>query len=450
MRILDGARHVAIWGFGREGRAAYEFLRRDHPNIGLTILNDTPLSEPPAGDTPVILGDAVATAIRSSRFDVVVKSPGISLYRPEIADAKAAGIRFTSATNLWFEQNPAARTIAVTGTKGKSTTARLLHHILDRAGLDVRLLGNVGTAALGQPPGRDYTVMELSSYQIADLEHAPDIAAVTNLFPEHAPWHGGAEQYFRDKLRILDIGEKTKAVCNYANARLRERVAGRANIVWFNRADGFCARDGGLFFDGAPVECAGFLLKGEHNLGNLAAACTVADLVGLPAVRRAVDLRDFRQLDHRLQEFTVASGILCVDDSIATVPEATIAALQAYPDRDTILLLGGAERGQDFEELFAWLPQTRVRAVILLPPIGERVHAQMSGRSLSFALLLATNLMDAVEKAFQRVPANGLVLLSPGAPSFGEFRDFEERGRRFRTCCEEYAGQASPIEPNGR
>ena len=100
----------------------------------------------------------------------------------------------------------------------------------------MRLLGNVGTAALGQPPGRDYTVMELSSYQIADLEHAPDIAAVTNLFPEHAPWHGGAEQYFRDKLRILDIGEKTKAVCNYANARLRERVAGRANIVWFNRA----------------------------------------------------------------------------------------------------------------------------------------------------------------------------------------------------------------------
>ena len=132
MRILDGARHVAIWGFGREGRAAYEFLRRDHPNIGLTILNDTPLSEPPAGDTPVILGDAVATAIRSSRFDVVVKSPGISLYRPEIADAKAAGIRFTSATNLWFEQNPAARTIAVTGTKGKSTTARLNQTIFAR------------------------------------------------------------------------------------------------------------------------------------------------------------------------------------------------------------------------------------------------------------------------------------------------------------------------------
>jgi UDP-N-acetylmuramoylalanine--D-glutamate ligase len=438
MRILAGARHVAIWGFGREGRATFDFLRENHPDIDLAILNDTPLGQPP--DASVIQGDAAAAAIRSGRFDVVVKSPGISLYRPEIADAKAAGTRFTSATNLWFEQNPQAKTIAVTGTKGKSTTARLLQCILQKAGLDVALMGNVGTAALGHAPGRDYTVMELSSYQIADLDYAPDIAVITNLFPEHAPWHGGAEQYFRDKLRILNIGAKTRAVCNHANARLRERVAARADIVWFNRADGFCARDGGLFFDGAPVDCNGFPLKGEHNLGNLAAACAVADLAGVPAVRRAVDLRDFKQLDHRLQEFR-AGNILCVDDSIATVPQATTAALGAYPDRDTILLLGGAERGQDFGELFALLPQTRVRAVILLPPIGERIFAQMSGQPLSFALLRAANLKDAVEQAFRRVSANGLILLSPGAPSFGEFRDFEERGRSFRATCEECAGR---------
>jgi UDP-N-acetylmuramoylalanine--D-glutamate ligase len=450
MRILDGARHVAIWGFGREGRAAFEFLRRNRPNIGLTILNDTPLSEPPTEDVPVIHSDAVGAAIRSGRFDVVVKSPGISLYRPEISDAKAAGIRFTSATNLWFEQNRASKTIVVSGTKGKSTTARLLHHIFDRTGLDVRLMGNVGTAALGQAPGRDYTVMELSSYQIADLEHAPDIAVMTNLFPEHAPWHGGVEQYFRDKLRILDIADRTKGVCNYANARLREHVGERANIVWFNRSEGFCARDGGLFLNDAPVDCAGFPLKGEHNLGNLAAACAVADLVGLSAVRRAVDVRDFKQLDHRLQEFRIADGILCVDDSISTVPEATLAALQAYPDRDTILLLGGAERGQNFRELFTLLPQTRVRAVILLPPIGERIYTEMSMQSLPFALLRAANLKDAVEQAFRRILPNGLILLSPGAPSFGEFRDFEERGRRFRTSCEEYAGHASPIKANGR
>jgi UDP-N-acetylmuramoyl-L-alanine---L-glutamate ligase len=435
MPILDGARHVAIWGFGREGRAAFDFLRKNHPDIALTILNDTPLSEPPA-DAPVIHGDAVAAAIRAAHFDVVVKSPGISLYRPEIADAKAAGVRFTSATNLWFEQNPAAKTIAVTGTKGKSTVARLLHHILEKAGLDAALMGNVGTAALGQPPGRDYTVMELSSYQIADLEHAPDIAVVTNLFPEHAPWHGGAELYFRDKLRILDIGAKTKAVCNYANTRLRERVETRKNILWFNRAEGFLARDGGLFFDGAPVDCTGFPLKGEHNLGNLAAACAVADMIGVSAVRRAVDVRDFKQLDHRLQEFHVGN-ILCVDDSISTVPEATMAALGAYPGRDTILLLGGAERGQDYRELFALLPQTRVRAVILLPPIGERIYEQMSQKSLPFALLRATNMKDAVAQGFQRVSPNGLILLSPGAPSFGEFRNFEERGQYFRACCED-------------
>jgi UDP-N-acetylmuramoyl-L-alanine---L-glutamate ligase len=438
MRILEGARHVAIWGYGREGRVAYEFLSRNHPGIALTILNDAPLSEQPP--VPVIHGDAVGEAVRAGRFDVVVKSPGISLYRPEISEGKAAGVRFTSSTNLWFENNPDARTIAITGTKGKSTTARLLHHILDKAGMDVRLMGNVGTAALGQAPGRDYTVMELSSYQIADLEFAPDIAVVTNLFPEHAPWHGGAEQYFRDKLRILDLGAKTRAICNHANARLRERVSARAGTLWFNRADGFLARDGGLFFDGATVDCSGFPLKGEHNLGNLAAACAAVDLAGILSVRRAVDVRDFQQLDHRLQEFRVGD-VLCVDDSISTVPEATIAALGAYPDRETILLLGGTERGQDFQELFALLPQTRVRAVILLPPIGERIFAQMSTPSLPFALLRAANLKDAVGQAFRRVAKGGLILLSPGAPSFGEFRDFEERGHWFRTCCEACAGQ---------
>jgi UDP-N-acetylmuramoylalanine--D-glutamate ligase len=438
MHTLQRARRAAIWGFGREGRAVLEFIRSNCPDMHPAILNDTPLAEQAGAPLRVICGDAAAEAVRSGEFDLIVKSPGISLYRPEITEAKRRGVRFTSATNLWFELHPEGKTIAVTGTKGKSTTARLLHHLLAQAGLDVRLMGNVGIAALGQPAARDFTVLELSSYQIADLEYAPDIAVVTNLFPEHAPWHGGAEQYFRDKLRILALGERTRAVANHADERLRARLARSAGVHWFNAPSGYGVADGRLLYDGAPVDCSGFPLKGEHNLGNLAAACTAAELAGVPC-RSAVDLRAFQQLPHRMEEFRVGLGLLCVDDSIATVPEATAAALEAYPERETVLLLGGADRGQDYAQLIDLLPRTRVTAVIVLPPSGERILADLSQRSPPFGIVPAANLDAAVREGMARVAVDGLLLLSPAAASFGEFQNFEERGNAFKALCRSHA-----------
>jgi UDP-N-acetylmuramoylalanine--D-glutamate ligase len=442
---------VAIWGFGREGRAALAFIRENYPHLDPTILNDAPLTEE-AGPLPpirAIHGEAVADALRAGHFDLVIKSPGISLYRPEIADAKRRGVRFTSATNLWFALNATAKTIVITGTKGKSTTARLVHHLLERAGLDVLIVGNVGIPALGQPAAKDYSILELSSYQIADLEHAPDVALVTNLFPEHAPWHRGVEQYFRDKLRILTLGARTTAIVNYADERLRARLSHRPDVHWFNAASGFRASGGTLYYNDAPVDCSGFPLKGEHNVSNLAAGCTVADLVGIHVVRSAVDVRTFQQLHHRLEEFRVGPGLLCVDDSIATVPEATMAALEAYPRQDVVLLLGGSDRGQDHSALLNVLPRTRVRSLILLPPSGERLFAELSARSWPFEVVRAGNLEGAVKQGMSRVPADGLLLLSPAAPSFGEFRNFEERGNAFKVLCRAHAGLIGLQQGNG-
>src|SRR4051812_21123900 len=177
---MPSCERAAIWGYGREGAAALRFLKTTQPNLDVTILNDTPLAEAPAG-VPVLTGDAAMRALAEGAFSLIVKSPGISLYRPEIAAAKARGARFTSGTNLWFANYPDAKTIVVTGTKGKSTTSRLIHHLLVAHGVDAKLLGNVGVAALEETPGRDWTIFELSSYQLADFEHAADIALVTNL-----------------------------------------------------------------------------------------------------------------------------------------------------------------------------------------------------------------------------------------------------------------------------
>jgi UDP-N-acetylmuramoylalanine--D-glutamate ligase len=195
----------------------------------------------------------------------------------------------------------------------------------------------------------------------------------------------------------------------------------------------------GLYFNDVQVDCSGFLLKGAHNLSNLAGVCTVADLIGLKEFRKTVDVRSFKPLEHRLEEFKVEGGPLCVDDSISTVPEATIAALKSYPGQDTVLLLGGFDRGQDYTELFAFLRNTRVKCVILLPSSGERIYAAFSGQSWPFEMVRAANLERAVKEATQRARSGELILLSPAAPSFGEFRNFQERGNLFKLLCKKHA-----------
>ena len=155
---------AAIWGYGREGQAALAHLKETRPDLKLVILNDTPITDAPAG-LECLTGDAAKDALISGRFALVVKSPGISLYRPEIAQAKAKGTRFTSGTNLWFEAHQNARTIAVTGTKGKSTVSRLIHHLLIKGGFDAKLLGNVGVAALSEKPARDCATWQVPRHR---------------------------------------------------------------------------------------------------------------------------------------------------------------------------------------------------------------------------------------------------------------------------------------------
>ena len=434
MTLSDGLRSIAIWGYGREGRAALDWVRARYPGAAITILNDAPLAEAPA-NVAAVYGADVAQALADGRFDLVIKSPGVSLYRPEIAAAKARSVRFTSGMNLWFCENPGAHTIGVTGTKGKSTTSRLIHHMLRQAGRDAALIGNVGVAALGQSPGRDHTVLELSSYQLADLDAAPTIGVVTNLFVDHTPWHGDVERYHADKLRMI-ADPATIAVLNAANKTLVEKTRGRPNVVWYGDASGFHVRDGALWRRDALVDTSSFPLRGAHNLENLAAACAVCELVGVTSVREIVDLAGFAQLRHRLEEFRGRDGRLCVNDSISTVPEATLMALRAYADKPVALFLGGTDRGQDHAGLIEYLAGAdNIACVILLPDTGARIAREMEARALRCPVLRAADLAQGVQLAFVRAPADAVFLLSPAAPSFGQFRDFEDRGDRFIDLC---------------
>ncbi len=357
MPISAQAKSIAIWGAGREGAAALDYVRSHRPDARITVLNNSSLS-PSAltalGETRVLIGAEAAAALSAGAFDVVIKSPGVSPYRPEVEKAKRRGVEFTSVTNLWFEENPKATTIAVTGTKGKTTTSGLIHHMLRGEGLDASLVGNGGVPALTQKTAHALTVLELSSYQTADLKHAPTIAVITSLYPEHAPWHGGVERYFADKLRLAGLNEKTQLVANGADARLRAAFALRPNTLWYNDGEGFRVEEGELLKGAAPFAHEHFPLKGAHNLSNLAAALTVVAQLGLDPAACEKTLVDFAIPPHRLSEFTV-DGVLCVDDSISTIPEATLAALKTFAERPFCLILGGEDRGQKYDELFAYL-----------------------------------------------------------------------------------------------
>ncbi len=437
MPISAQAKSIAIWGAGREGAAALDYVKSHHPDFVITVLNDQPLSAAARaglGETRVLIGAEAAQALSAGAFDVVIKSPGVSPYRPEVEKAKRRGVDFTSVTNLWFEENPKAKTIAVTGTKGKTTTSSLIHHMLRGAGLDASLIGNGGVPALTQKTAHEFTVLELSSYQTADLKHAPTIAVITSLYPEHAPWHGGVERYFSDKLRLAQLDETTLLVTNRADPRLRQAFASRPNTLWYNDTDGFRVDNGGLYRGAAPFAHGHFPLKGAHNLANLAAALTIARHMGLDPSACEEGLADFAIPPHRLSEFTV-DGVLCVDDSISTIPEATLAALKTFADRPFCLILGGEDRGQTYTELYAYLKERPPRFVALMPANGKRILDELAALALPFERKLMENLDEAVEACFRRLKKGDLLLLSPAAPSYGQFVNFEERGRRFEEIC---------------
>ncbi|HEV2303754.1 MAG TPA: UDP-N-acetylmuramoyl-L-alanine--D-glutamate ligase [Stellaceae bacterium] len=432
MRAADlGRKRVGVWGLGREGRAAIALLRRHHPGLPIVLLDDKDDEEAAASLGPCVTCAFGAAAIGRAldSLEVVVKSPGVSLYRPEIARAREKSVSFTSLLNLWFAEPRAAKTICVTGTKGKSTTAALLAHLLRALGHKVALAGNIGVA-LGEPDtaAAEFVVIEVSSYQAADFDGLCDIAVLTSLFPEHLDWHGSLDNYYRDKLRLLAHARRS-VIEREAAARAASPPAA---AVLFNDEGGLHAR-GNLVFAGARFvgEIANRYLARPHNRSNLCAALSVVELCAGDLPRALAAAADFIGLPHRQQELGEVGGALVVDDSISTTPESTIAALGVYQGRDITLILGGYDRGIDYEKLVECLCGGAARSVICLGASGSRIRGALAHARFPGALHRAVSMREAVDLARQLTPKGGVVLLSPAAPSYGQYRDFIERGRDF-------------------
>jgi UDP-N-acetylmuramoyl-L-alanine---L-glutamate ligase len=433
---LDGAA-VGVWGAGREIRSFASQLGRRLPGARIGVIAfDEPVEravpDAIAPDARVAIGPEAVEALASC--DVVVRSPGVSIYKPELRALRERGTPVTTATALWLAEGGGAGVIGITGTKGKSTTAALACHLARATGRDVALAGNIGAPALDlldrEPP--ELVVLELSSYQIADLPTGPEVAVATSLFREHLDWHGSERAYRADKLKLLGLPGVRVAILNARSPELAEAAAGGAGRVLYGDPEGWDADAAGLSFRGAPaVGAADLPLPGEHNALNACAALAALGAFGIePPLPAAFE--GFRPLPHRLEIVGERGGLLWVDDSISTTPESTLAALAAFPGRDVVLLAGGQDRGQDYAGLGAALAE-RDAAVVGMPTTGPRVVGAARAAGLPGERAIeADGLEAAVERARQVAAPGGVVLLSPAAPSYDRFRDFEERGERFR------------------
>ena len=416
---LDGL-DVVIWGAGREGRAAHAELERRGVVASYAITGDG--------------GDADALA-RLSAADVVIKSPGVPHTSPEFVRLRELGVAITSLTDLWLSAN-ADRVLAVTGTKGKSTTSALAQHVLTGVGIGASLVGNGGTPVTeDDAAGAQIAVAEVSSYQAADLTVSPRIAVVTSLYPEHLPWHGGFEQYVADKLNLVAHGCEVVVVPDL-DGDLADLVRGRAGSARLvdPATIGISWSADGLDWTGVGrLDATAIPVRGAHNVANLALALTaVATGFDVDRAGLLMAVASFAPLAHRLEQVPSADGRRWVDDSLATNPEAVVAALETYPQERVALVLGGSDRGLSFAPLREYLAgRTGGRVeVVAVGPAGARWMAE-GGSAHS---TLADDFADALRRLREQ-RGSDVVLLSPGAPSFDEFASYEERSAAFRAAA---------------
>ncbi len=435
---LEQAR-VGILGLGREGQAVWRRIRACFPQKPLWLFAETAVADDfetqlNPGIDHYHCGPLEHAGLET--FDVLVRSAGISPYRAELQELRSCGVAFTSASNLWFKENPTARSICVSGTKGKSTTTALIAHLLEAAGLKTCLAGNIGRPMLAcDNTDVDWWVIELSSYQLVDLEAEPDIAVLLNLSDEHVDWHGGARQYHTDKLRLADLAASGRLIANQADPILAENLTGRPDTIWFNQGrEGEFGKSGvSRRFERSII--APPSLPGDHNRQNLDAALSVVDALNLEIPHLEHVLSTFQGLPHRLHLLGEKAGIRYVDDSISTTPVSVEAALQTIGRDDVVLLLGGFDRGLDWLKFAASTALKPPYAIITMPDNGVLIARQLvkAGVKPPAGLHEVTSLSEAVSLAQSLLTNGGCVLLSPGAASFPHFRDFEDRGNQFAT-----------------
>lgn len=397
-----GMKSVLILGYGKEGRETYLYLRKHFPQNKIGIADQK---------------QSQHYLTKQKEYDIAVRTPGLA--------KKNLKIQYTTATNIFFSQAKGNQIIGISGSKGKSTTTSLIYEILKTAGKKVRLLGNIGIpmlSALAKPIKKDEIfVLELSSYQLDDIEFSPNIAIITNLFPEHMDYHKGIKRYYEAKQNIIKFQRKSDFFVY--DPKVKELK------VWVKQSNAVSVP-----FEGKiPLMTQEIPLLGEHNKSNIKAAITVAKILKIKndAVKKAI--KNFKPLPHRLELVGEFNGIRFYDDAISTAPESTIMAIKSVPKIGTIFL-GGEDRGYDFSELETIIRKKRIKNIVLFPKSGKRMFRERRGLNV----LETSQMKKAVDFAYKNTLKGMSCLLSTASPSYTLWKNFEEKGNQFKKWVRYY------------
>lgn len=385
---------------------------------------------------------------RLKGFDIIFRSPSCMPDRPELVEAVENGAVLTSEIEMVLKLAP-CKVIGVTGTEGKTTTTTLINEIVKKSGRKTYLGGNMGKpifTKIRNIKPENIIILELSSFQLSDMDISPDISVVTNIYPDHLNVHKSYEEYREAKKNIFEYqSENGIVVLNYDNEFTRE-FAKEANgkVIFFSSKekldDGFIydKADGTIKYceDGVRrhiIKKEDIKLRGIHNYENICAAiAATSSIVDVDTQIKAIE--EFTGVEHRLEFVRELNNVKWYNDSIGTSPASTIAGLNSF-DEDIILLAGGSDKGLDYEEVGKTIAR-KVRALILTGPTSEKIEnatkQALNGKSIE--IYYTSNMQESVNLAKDIAKAGDVVLLSPASASFDLYKNFEDRGHQFKDC----------------
>jgi UDP-N-acetylmuramoylalanine--D-glutamate ligase len=425
---------ILVLGLGIEGVDTLKFLRKFFSKKALGVGDRLELKNLNFKVRNVIkkdknlnlhLGEDYLEALRN--YEIIIKSPGIQprTLKPFLKK----GQRVTSQTEIFFDNCP-GKIIGVTGTKGKSTTTSLIYTILKENGIKPYLTGNIGKPTLSllltAKPENVY-VYELSSHQLLNLKKSPHIAVFLNIYPEHLDYYKDFKEYLLAKSNITRYQKKIDYLVFNSKNKFVSEVAKKSKAKK-------------ILISSIKVKKFDTLLKGNFNIQNIKAAVAVARLFKIKDKNILKSIKNFKPLPYRLEDIGTYEGIKFYNDALSTVPEATIAALDALGDKVETIFLGGFDRGIDFKNLAKRILKSKIKTLILFPTTGDKIFRQVIALDdkKKYKAILVQNMKDGVEQAFKYTKKGKICLLSTASPSFGLFKDYKEKGNLFKKYVKLY------------
>ena len=436
-------KRILILGFGKEGESSYKLMRKHFPEKNLFIadknmnlLNEKiELMEDPYLE--VSLGENYLNGIEE--YDLIIKAPGISLKDVDLTNIEN---KITSQLELFFEYTDVYK-IGITGTKGKSTTSSLMYKVLIDQGKDSFLLGNIGEPIFNYIElieNDSIVVLELSSHALEFVKRSPNIAILLDIYEEHLDHYKSFERYIEAKFNVAKFqNENDYLIYNYDNENMKnfgfeykkndfavslDVIPDKLNNVYIKNEKIF-HNENELMDINEEMN-----LKGMHNINNIMFILSACQILNLDIDKAIESIKAFKPLEHRMEYVATINGVDYYNDSIATIPESTINAVNALEKVNT-LIVGGKDRGVDLSELIEYLKTNEtVENIICLPKTGEFIKEGLKDSNKN--VIFTEKLEEAVKFAKQLTKENMICLLSPAASSYGYFKNFEERGRLYK------------------